>query len=135
MDHDLCAPVGVRFQQHRVEIGVRRQPGRPSLYGLSPPNLSAVGTRGRVIRHVLGFEGRNAQPPPPGDATQTGDDNGLADIGAGPLDHDDLRTHPGCVYHSLRLPSAPAWGDAQVLTVEIIRGVHGRRVTNDDTQG
>ena len=93
VDYDLRAPVGVRFQQHRIEIGVRRQPGRPSLYSLGTANLSAVGTRGRVIGHVLGFEGRNAQPPPPGDATQTGDDNGFTDIRAGPLDHDDPRAH------------------------------------------
>ena len=92
-DH-LRAPIGLRLQEHRVEIAVRFQPGGPRLQGLRAADLAAVGADRGVVGHVLRLERRYADAAPPGESAQSGDDDGLADIRAGALNHEGARPHP-----------------------------------------
>src|SRR6185369_9653677 len=53
----------------------------------------------RIVRHVLRLEGKHAQAAPREGARETGDDERLAHVRAGPLDHQCAR-HRVCLQNS-----------------------------------
>ena len=55
-DHHLGADVGGRFEQHRVHVHGRLDPGGPGLQGLGAADLAAAGGDGGIVRHVLRLE-------------------------------------------------------------------------------
>ncbi len=61
MDDHLGADVGVRLEQHRVHVGVRRQPTGLGLDRLGAADLAAVGGDRAVQRHVLRLERHHAR--------------------------------------------------------------------------
>ena len=91
-DH-LRAPVGLRLQQHRIEVRPRRQAGRARLHRLRPPDLAPVRAGRGVVRHVLRLEGRHAHAPPLRRPAQPGDHHRLPRVRRRPLDHHRPRTH------------------------------------------
>ena len=91
-DH-LRAAVGLRLQQHRIEVRPRRQAGRSRLHRLRPPDLAPVRARRGVVRHVLRLERRHAHAPPPRRPAQPRDHQRLPRVGRRPLDHDRPPAH------------------------------------------
>ena len=85
MHNNLRHRVTLRLQQNGVEIRMRRQAGSTGLKRLRPADFPAIRTHGRIIRHVLWLERRDLYTPAPCQATQSGDQNGLANIRAGSL--------------------------------------------------
>ena len=132
MDDHLRAAVGLRLQQHRVEVRPRRNAGRPRLHRLRPPDLAPVRAGRGVVRHVLRLERRHAHAPPPRRPAQTRDHHRLPRVGPRPLDHEHPRsnallpylhavthqktlphqreTHHESLYHSRLLPLSPPAG-------------------------
>jgi hypothetical protein len=72
VDDHLGALVGGRLEQHRVEVGVRRQAGGLRLQGLGATDLAAVDGDRRIERHVLRLERRDAYAMAVQDAAQRG---------------------------------------------------------------
>ena len=68
VDDHLGTLVGVGFQQHRIEIDARCQPGRLRLQRLRPANLAAIDRDRRIQGHVLRLERRHAHTAPVQDA-------------------------------------------------------------------
>ena len=91
--HDLGAPVALGLEQHRVHVDAGCEPRRARLQCLRPPDLAAARTGGGVVRHVLGLEGGDCDPAPAGDPAQARHHDGLAGVGAGPLDHQRPASH------------------------------------------
>ncbi len=60
LDDHLRTAIAVRFQQHRVVIGVRFDTAGGGLQRLGTADLAAVGGDGAVQRHVLRLERRHA---------------------------------------------------------------------------
>ncbi|MNJ28971.1 hypothetical protein D3C77_235270 [compost metagenome] len=93
MDDDLSAGVAIGLEQHRVHVGVRRQPSGLSLNRLGPADLAAVLGHGTVERHVLRLERHHRHALAQQPAAQRGHQGALAGIGGGALHHQG--TH-GC---------------------------------------
>ena len=91
--HHLRARVPLRLQEDRVHLDGGVDAGRLGLDRLGAPNLAAVGGDGRVERHVLRLEGRDAQPRPAEEPAEPGDDEALPHRRRGPLDHQRPRRH------------------------------------------
>ena len=87
MDDDLRCALGLRFEQHRVEVHARRQTGGLRLQRLGAADLAAVRAGGRVVGHVLRLEGRRANTAAARDTQQRRDQHGLADVRARALEH------------------------------------------------
>jgi len=87
VDDDLGLLVGRRLQQHRVEVGMRRQPGGQRLQCLRPADLATIDRDRRIQRHVLRLKRRDAHAPPFEDAAQRRDQRRFAGIGSGALNH------------------------------------------------
>ena len=87
VDDDLRALVGVRLQQHRVEIGMRLQAGSQRLQRLRAADLAAVDGDGRIQGHVLRLERRNTDAAALEDAAQRRHQRALAGIGGAALHH------------------------------------------------
>src|SRR5271167_2506045 len=58
----LANQVRLRFQQHGIHVDARLESGRIGLHGLRATDLAATGADGCVVRHVLRFERRYANP-------------------------------------------------------------------------
>ncbi len=108
VNHHLSRPVAFRFQQNRVEIHMGVKARCPGLKRLGAADLPAVGTSRRVVGHVLGLEGRDAQPPSFCDTAECGRQNGLAHIRPRPLDHQGTRRHKAPSI-SILVPSIRVW--------------------------
>ncbi|CAB5603692.1 Uncharacterised protein [Pseudomonas aeruginosa] len=87
MDDHLGADVGVRLEQHRVHVGVRRQPAGLGLDRLGAADLAAVGGDRAVQRHVLRLERHHRDAAPGQPAAQRGHQGALAGVRGGALDH------------------------------------------------
>ena len=88
LHHHLRAHIGFWFQQHRVHMHGKRQVTGHGLKRLRPADFAAIcGDRG-IVGHVLRLERRDGHPTPTRGAAEARDQHGLADIGAGALDHD-----------------------------------------------
>ena len=84
-----CAPVVVLgLQQHRVHRGHRLAARGAGLQRLRAADLAAIGGDGGVVAHVLRLERRDAQPAIGEGAAEPGDDQRLADVGAGAHEHE-----------------------------------------------
>ena len=112
VDDDLRRLVGRRLEQHRVEIGVRRQPGGQCLQGLRAADLAAVDRHRRIERHVLRLERRHVDATALENAAQRGDQRRFSGIRGGALNHQGEagharhRTKRGADYRTcLRLPA------------------------------
>ena len=81
------AGLALRLQEHRVHVHGGRDARRPGLEGLGAADLAAVGRDGGVVRHVLRLERPHPEAPAGVEAGEPGNDQRLADIGAGALDH------------------------------------------------
>jgi hypothetical protein len=86
-DH-LAAAVTLRLEQHRVHVDARRGEAGARLQRLGAADLAAVGRDRGVGRHVLRLERPHAQPAARKGAAESGDEQRLADVGAGALQHD-----------------------------------------------
>ncbi|MPM79099.1 hypothetical protein SDC9_126130 [bioreactor metagenome] len=93
MNDHLRLLVGGGLEQHRVEIGMRRQAAGQRLQCLRPPDLAAIDGHRRIERHVLRLERRHTHATALENATQGGNQRGLAGIGGGPLDHQGRTEH------------------------------------------
>ena len=93
---DLCAPIGLRLQENRVEVVPRFQPRGSGLQRLRTSDLAAVDADRGVVGHVLRLERRDADAAAPGEPAQSRNDEGLADAGAGALDHQGAAGHSRC---------------------------------------
>ena len=91
-DH-LRTHIALRLQQHRVHVDTQGNTGRPRLQRLGPPDLAAIGGDRGIVRHVLWLEGPHAKPALRERARKASDDQRLADIGAGALEHDRRLGH------------------------------------------
>ena len=60
LHHDLRANLALRLKQHRVQVHRHRAARRAGLERLRPADLAAILGDGRVIRHVLRLERRDA---------------------------------------------------------------------------
>ena len=101
-----CAPTSVSgFKQDRVHVGVRFDAGGQRLQGLRTADLAAIDRHGRVVRHVLRLEGQHAQAASPRSARKASDDERLAHVRAGSLDHQCARHR--IVLLRIRRPAAP----------------------------
>ena len=98
--HDLRRAVRLRLQQHRVHVADRRDAAGPRLQRLRPADLAAICRHRGVVRHVLRLERPHPEPAPRKGARQPGDEQRLADIGAGALQHQRAG-------HARRLRRAP----------------------------
>ena len=87
LNDDLRAGIGFGLQQHRIHIGVRFDAGGLCLQGLRAPDLAAINRHGRVVRHVLRLEWQHAKAAASSGARKAGDDERLAHVRAGSLDH------------------------------------------------
>ena len=93
--HDHLRPCGgLRLEQDGVHVRMRRDPGGARLQSLRAPDLAPVLGHGGVVGHVLRLERPHGDPAPDTGADQPGHDHRLADIAAGPLNHD----RPGHLY-------------------------------------
>ena len=60
-DH-LRAAVGLRLQQHRIEIRPRRKAGRPRLHRLRPPDLAPSAQAVALFDMFCGLNGATRMP-------------------------------------------------------------------------
>ena len=67
--------------------------GGAGLQGLGAADLAAVGGDGGVVRHVLRLERAHAEAAVGEGAGEAGDDQRLADVGAGALEHQGAGGH------------------------------------------
>ena len=81
---------------------LRRDAAGARLQRLGAADLAAVGGDGGVVRHVLRLERRDPQAAIGEGAAQPGDQQRLADIGAGALEH-QRRGQPSKLDARLRL--------------------------------
>ncbi len=90
--------VGFGLEQDRVHVDRGRAAGGEGLEGLGAADLAAVGGDGGVVGHILRLEGGDVEAAVAGGAAEAGDEEGLADAGAGALDHQGgghARVRPG----------------------------------------
>ena len=87
LDDDLGAGVALGLEEHRVHVDGRGDAGGAGLQRLGAADLAAVGGDGGVVGHVLRLEGADAEAAVGEGAGEAGDDEGLADVGAGALEH------------------------------------------------
>ena len=87
LDDDLGAGVGFGLQQHRVHVDRGRAAGGAGLQRLGAADLAAVGGDGGVVGHVLRLERGDGEAAGAGGAAEAGDEERLADAGAGALEH------------------------------------------------
>src|SRR5262245_65466376 len=59
VEYNLASHSSCWLQQDGIHVGMRSEATRFGLRGLSPSDFSAIGTHGRVVRHVLRFEWRH----------------------------------------------------------------------------
>jgi hypothetical protein len=85
-DDDLAGPA-LRLEQDRIHVDRGLDAGGLGLCELGAADLTASRTHRRVVRHVLGFEGRDAQPAPGEQAAESGDQRALATRRRGALHH------------------------------------------------
>ena len=85
-DH-LRAGVAVGLEQHRVHVGVRRQPGSLRLHSLRATDFAALGRHRAVERHVLRLERHHAHALTGQPAAQRCHQCTFARIGRGALHH------------------------------------------------
>ena len=84
----LHVALGLRLEQHRVHVRVGRATTGPGLQCLGAADLAAIFSDSRVVRQVLWLERGDGQAAAQAGPAQTGDDQGLAYIRGGALDHD-----------------------------------------------
>ena len=95
-----CAPVSVSgFSSTGFMCTLGATPRGARLQRLRAADLAAVGGDRGVVRHVLRLERRDPQAAPHERPAQPGDDQRLADIRAGALDH-----HGGRAAHQNSIP-------------------------------
>ena len=86
LDHNLTASLALGLQEHRVHVDRGRGAAGARLQRLGTADLAAR-RDGGVVGHVLRLERPHRQPPSRKGPAQAGDDQRLADMGAGALDH------------------------------------------------
>ena len=87
LDDDLRAAIASRASRGPGSCGRSQQPGRRGP-GAPARGRSRRPRRRGVVRHVLRLERADTQPPPREKTAESRDEEGLADIRAGALDHD-----------------------------------------------
>jgi hypothetical protein len=93
LHHDLRADLALRLEQDRVHVHARGNPRGARLQRLGAADLAAIaGDRG-VVRHVLRLERAHREPAIGKGARETRDDQRLADVRAGALEHERARVH------------------------------------------
>ena len=104
-----CAPVSLcGFSSTGIHMHGGRDAAGPRLQRLGPADLAAVGRHRRIVRHVLRLEGPHGKTARMEGARQPGDDQRLADVGAGALEHDsgstahDQNSIPACAFTPAR---------------------------------
>ena len=107
VDDHLRRAVGLRFEQHRVEVNTRCQTGGLRLQRLGAADLTAVRTGGRVVGHVLRLEGGDGDAAAARNAHERGGQDGLADVRTRALEHQCAGRHSAPSICTLR-PSTPA---------------------------
>lgn len=90
LNDDLAAVFGLRLEQHRVHVHRGRHPRSERLQPLRPADLTAVVSDSGIVRHVLRLEGTDRKAVIGSKPAKPRNKNGLADIGAGTLQHDGL---------------------------------------------
>ena len=75
----------------------------PRLQRLGAADLAAIGGDGGIVRHVLRLERRDPQAAIGEGAAEAGDDQRLADIGAGAHEHDGARSHSDSGIDDMRI--------------------------------
>src|SRR5690606_28104925 len=86
----LGAGVAVRFQQHRIHVGVRIEKTRLRLHRLRATYFATVDGDGTVERHVLWLERCNAYAAPRQHATNSRNQRAFSGIRSGALNHQCL---------------------------------------------
>ena len=105
----ICAPIWLcGFSRIGIHVHARRHAGGARLQRLGAADLAAVGCDRGVVRHVLRLERPHAHSALGVGARKSGDDQRLADVRAGALEHDRARGHgqnskpqnsmPGCAF-------------------------------------
>ena len=117
LHHDLRADLALRLEQHRIHMHARRRARRARLQRLGAADLAAVRRHRGVVRHVLRLERPHREAAIGQRARQAGDDQRLADVGAGALEHQRARRHgqnsmPGCAF-----TPAAKWCFTSVISV------------------
>ena len=117
LHHDLRADLALRLQQHRVHVHARRRARGARLQRLRAADLAAVRGHRRVVRHVLRLERPHREAAVGERARQAGDDQRLADIRPGALEHERAGSHrqnsmPGCAF-----TPAAKWCFTSVISV------------------
>jgi hypothetical protein len=90
VDDDLGALVGIRLQQHGIEVDARRQTRGVRLQRLGATDFAPVYRHGRVQCHVLRLEWRDAHAAPVQHAAERRDQYALAGVGGAALYHECL---------------------------------------------
>jgi hypothetical protein len=90
---DLCADFALRLEQHWIHMHARRHACCTGLQRLRPADLAAIDGHGGIVRHVLRLERAHGKAAQGQSARQAGDDERLAHIGAGTLEHQRARRH------------------------------------------
>ena len=88
LHHHLRAVLALGLEQHRVHVDVGLDPGGAGLQRLGAADLAPVARDGGVVGHVLGLEGADRVSTVGERSQKSGGQHRLADIRAGPLQHD-----------------------------------------------
>jgi hypothetical protein len=93
-DDELRRAVALRLEQDRVHVDAGRDAAGDRLGRLRAADLATVGGDGGVVRHVLRLERSDRQPAIGEGAAQARDEHRLADVRAGPLEHQSAHASP-----------------------------------------
>ena len=86
-EDNLGGMVGLWLEQDRVHFHAGFDAGGLGLDGLGAADFAAVGGDVGVVGHILGLEGGDTEPVLAEDAAQRRNQDALANVGGGPLDH------------------------------------------------
>jgi len=106
MNNDLASRVTFRLEENGIHVDAWLQATCLGLYRLCPADLAAPGTDGSIVRHVLRFEGRDADTGAREGAAEGRHDDTLADVGRGSHYHQGLASHQNWMPFSAGLCSS-----------------------------
>ena len=92
-EDDLGPSPALGFDEDRIHVHGRLYAGRIGLDSLSPSYLASVGGYRGVQGHVLGLERGDAKAVLAKNPAEGGDQDALAHVGRGALDHQDPGGH------------------------------------------
>ncbi len=86
LDDDLRAGIGIRLEQHRVHVGMRRNAAGRRLQRLGAADLPPSGVTAELRAMFCALNGATPYPRRSQKAAESGGDDALADIRAGAAD-------------------------------------------------